>query len=194
MPASRWDWLQGRRWSAAASCREEGNDVPPYVYALMVHGVIGALDVFVNHEWLAKLPSRPACAGEERLHSAREGVFAALFASLAWCEWHGGFVWWIVALFLAEMAISARDVVVEGEVRKLPKSEHLLHLFLFMNLGVMFTLTGQALIAWHALPSGLMPVDHGWASWVLSVMAFGAVTWSLRDLLAARRLARMALQ
>ena len=89
MPASRWDWLQGRRWSAAASCGAEGNDVPPYVYALMVHGVIGALDVFVNHEWLAKLPSRPACAGEERLHSAREGVFAALFASLAWCERHG---------------------------------------------------------------------------------------------------------
>ena len=57
--------------------------MPPYVYALIVHGVIGFLDVAINHEWLAKLPSRPECVSEERLHSAREFLFAALFASLA---------------------------------------------------------------------------------------------------------------
>lgn len=168
--------------------------MPPYVYALIAHGVIGGLDVFINHEWLARLPSRPECAGEERLHSAREFAFAALFASLAWFEWHGGFVWWIVALFLTETAISARDVVVEGGVRALPRSEHVLHLFLFMNLGVMFTLTGQALLDWHALPSRLAPVDHGWASWVLSVIAVGAFAWGVRDLLASLRLARLAPQ
>lgn len=131
--------------------------MPLYVYALLAHGVIGAL-----------------CA------------------SLAWFEWHGGFVWWIVALFLAETAISARDVVVEGEVGELPKSGHLLHLFLFMNLGVMFTLTGQALFAWHALPSRLAPVDHGWASCLLTAMALGALGWALRDGLAATRLERAA--
>ena len=121
--------------------------MPPYVYPLMAHGIIGLLDVVINHEWLSKLPSRRECLAEERLHSTREFLFAALGASLAWTEWHGAFVWWIVALLGAELLVSARDVVVEGEVRLLPPSERFLHLFLFMNLGVMYTLTGQALLA-----------------------------------------------
>jgi len=166
--------------------------VPPYVYALIAHGIIGFLDVAVNHEWLSKLPSRHECVLEERLHSAREFLFAALFASLAWSEWHGALVWWIVALFAAELLVSARDVVVEGDVRTLPASERFLHLFLFMNLGIMYTLTGQALVQWHALPTGLAQVDHGWASWVLSAMALGALGWAVRDGLAALRLGRKA--
>jgi len=166
--------------------------VPPYVLTLIAHGVIGFLDVVINHEWLSKLPSRRECVAEERLHSAREFLFAALFASLAWAEWHGAFVWWIVALFAGELLVSARDVVLEGDVRQLPASERFLHLFLFMNLGIMYTLTGQALLVWHALPTGLAPVDHGWASWVLTAMALGALGWALRDGLAALRLGRKA--
>ena len=92
--------------------------MPPYVYALIAHGVIGFLDVVINHEWLSKLPARPECVAEERLHSVREFLFVALFASLAWYERHGAAVWWIVALFGAELLVSARDVV-EGEVRAL---------------------------------------------------------------------------
>jgi len=162
--------------------------VPLYVYALIAHGVLGFLDVVINHEWLSKLPSRPECVAEERLHSAREFLFAALFASLAWFEWHGTFVWWIAALFAGELLVSACDVVVEGDVRALPASERFLHLFLFMNLGIMVTLTGQALVGWHALPTGLAPVSHGWGSWVLTAMALGALGWALRDGLAAVRL------
>lgn len=161
---------------------------PHYIYALMAHGIIGFLDVVINHEWLSKLPSRPECVAEERLHSARELLFAALFASLAWAEWHGAFVWWIVALFAGELLVSARDVVVEGDVRRLPASERFLHLFLFMNLGIMYTLTGQALLGWHTLPTGLAPADHGWASWLLSAMALGAFAWGVRDARASARL------
>jgi hypothetical protein len=81
---------------------------------------------------------------------------------------------------------------VEGEVRQLPASERFLHLFLFMNLGIMYTLTGQALLAWQALPTGLAPVDHGWASWLLSAMALGACAWGVRDARASVRLASAA--
>ena len=165
--------------------------MPPYVYALIAHGVLGGIDVFLNHEWLARLPARPGCASEERLHSARELVFALLFLSLAWCEWHGGLAWWIVALFAAELLVSARDVVLEGDTRILPVTERVLHLFLFMNLGVVYTLTGQALLAWSALPDGLQPVHHGWASWGLSALALGALAWAVRDGIAAMRLARI---
>lgn len=166
--------------------------MPPYVYALILHGVIGFLDVVINHEWLARLPSRRECALEEGLHSAREFLFAALFASLAWAEWHGSWAWWIVALFAAELLVSARDVVAEGELRALPPSEHLLHLFLFVNLGVLMSLAGQALLGWHALPAAVAPVDHGWASWVLTAMALGALGWALRDGIAALRLRQAA--
>lgn len=57
--------------------------MPPYVYPLMAHGIIGLLDVVINHEWLSKLPSRRECLAEERLHSTREFLFVALGA-LAW--------------------------------------------------------------------------------------------------------------
>lgn len=164
--------------------------MPPYVYALIAHGVLGGIDVVLNHEWLAKLPSRPECAEEERLHCAREALFALLFASLAWFEWHGALVWWIVLLFAGEVLVSARDLVVEGETRVLPVPERVLHLFLFINLGVMFSLTGQALAGWHDAPAALAPVYHGWASWVLSALALGALGWAIRDGLAGVRLAR----
>jgi hypothetical protein len=164
--------------------------VPPYVYALIAHGIIGGIDVLLNHEWLARLPSRPECAQEERLHCAREALFALLFASLAWFEWHGALVWWIVLLFAGEVLVSARDLVVEGDTRVLPVPERVLHLLLFINLGVMLTLTGQALASWRGLPFALVPVHHGWASWVLSVMALGALGWAIRDGAAGARLGR----
>lgn len=120
--------------------------MPPFVYVLMLHGVLGFIDIVVNHELLAKLPGRGDSAPEETLHAAREGIFACLFASLAWFEWHGALAWWIAALLLAEVLVSSRDVVVEGDIRVLPASERLLHLFLFINLGIVIALVGHALL------------------------------------------------
>lgn len=162
----------------------------PFVWFLLLHGVLGGIDVILNHELLARLPRRPNAAPEERLHSAREVIFAAIFFSLAWYEWHGALVWWIVALFLAEVLVSARDVVVEGDTRVLPVPERVLHVFLFINLGVVMTLVGVALLSWHALPTALVRVDYGWMSWVLSLMALLSLGWAVRDGLAARRLSR----
>lgn len=163
-----------------------------FLYALLLHGVLGAIDVFLNHELLAKLPARRAAAEEEGLHAARECIFACLFASIAWFAWHGALVWWIAALLLGEVLVSMRDVVVEAEQRLLPVSERVLHLFLFMNLGALVVLGAFTLHAWHAGETMLIRVDHGWASWVLSAMAAGALAWSVRDGVAALRLARAA--
>lgn len=76
--------------------------MPLYVWELMLQGVLGGIDVILNHELLARLPRRADTGEEELLHSGREFVFAALFLSLAWYEWQGMLAWWIVALFLAE--------------------------------------------------------------------------------------------
>ena len=86
--------------------------------------------------------------------------------------------------------MSARDVVVEGNTRVLPRAERLLHLCLFMNLGALIVLIGQLLPGWHALPAAVTAVEHGWASWVLSVMAAGSLVWAVRDAVSAAHLAQ----
>jgi hypothetical protein len=164
--------------------------VAPYLDALMLHGVIGGLDVVVNHEWLARLPHRPEARAENRLHSARETIFGTLFVLLAGCEWHGTAVWCIAALLAAEVLVSAGDVIVEGNTRVLPTAERVLHLLLFVNLGSVIVLVGQALLAWSTLPTGVVTVHHGWASWVLGAMAAASYLWAVRDARSARRLAR----
>ena len=153
----------------------------PFVYVLLVHGVLGGVDVILNHELLARLPQKENAGPEEKLHCAREVIFAAIFLSLAWFEWHGQAVWWIIALFVGELLVSARDVVIEGDTRVLPVPERVLHLFLFVNLGVMMTLVGYALWGWYGEPTAVVGVDYGWASWVLSAMAALAFGWAVRD-------------
>ena len=158
-----------------------------FLYALLLHGVLGFIDIVLNHELLAKLPARRDAAEEEGLHAARECIFACLFVSIAWFAWHGALVWWVAALLLAEVLVSARDVVVEGEIRVLPASERVLHLLLFMNLGVLVVLGAFMLGEWRVGAAVVIPVDHGWASRVLTAMAAGAFMWAVRDGLAAWR-------
>ena len=165
---------------------------PPFVYALVLHGLIGGLDVILNHELLARLPAQPWAGPEERMHSAREWIFFAIFASLAWFEWHGAAAWWIALLFLAEVLVSARDVVIEGDTRVLPKPERVLHLFLFMNLGALVVLVGQASLGWHALPTAVVRTDYGWVSWVLSARAVLTLGGAVRDGISALKRTRGA--
>lgn len=161
--------------------------MPPFVYALMLHGVLGGIDIILNHELLARLPARAGAAPEERLHALRELIFAAAFMSLAWFEWRGQLVWWIAALFAAELLVSLRDVVVEGKIRELPASERVLHLLLFVNLGVVMTLVAHRLGWWYPGPAALVRADYGWASWVLTAFAIGSLAWAVRDGISALR-------
>ncbi|MES2319929.1 MAG: hypothetical protein V4631_20810 [Pseudomonadota bacterium] len=153
----------------------------PYLLALLVHGVIGGADVVLNHELIAKIPSRPNAGPEQWLHSARELVFGIIFLALAWYQWHGVAALAIGALLLAELVISTVDTVIEVDTRVLPVSERILHVFLFVNMGVVVTLVGQALLAWTRLPTGLVAAGHGAPAWVLSVLALVALGWSVRD-------------
>jgi hypothetical protein len=161
--------------------------MPLFVYVLLLHGVLGFLDIVVNHELLAKLPKRGDAAPEQALHAARELIFAFLFACLAWYEWHGALVWWIAALLLAEVIVSAYDVIVEGDTRVLPAPERVLHLLLFINLGMVITLVAYALAWWHGGETGVVRVDYGWASWVLTLMSALSLVWAVRDGVAAGR-------
>ena len=166
----------------------------PFLLALIAHGLIGGADVIFNHEMIARIPAQANTGAEEILHSARELIFATLFSGLAWFEWHGLAAVFIAALLLTEVLISTVDTVLELDTRVLPVTERIAHVFLFVNMGIVVTLVGQALLAWGRLPSGIAPVDHGAASWMLSVLAVLALGWSVRDGLNALRRARPAIK
>jgi hypothetical protein len=165
--------------------------MPSFIYALLAHGVLGAVDIVLNHELLARLPSTPGAAREQQLHCAREVLFAAIFAGLAWRQWQGPLAWCIAALLIGEVVVSSWDALVEGATRVLPPTERVLHVLLFVNLGILISLLGQALAGWHRLPAQLAAIDYGWASWVLSAMSAGALGWAVRDGASGVRLARL---
>lgn len=166
--------------------------MPPFVYALLVHGMLGAVDIVLNHELIARLPEQASAAREQQLHCTRELLFAAIFAALAWRQWHGQLVWCIAALFIMELLVSTCDAVVEGATRVLPATEQVLHVLLLVNLGVVMTLLGQTLANWHQLPTQLSTNDYGWASWILGAISVGSLCWAVRDGVSGIRLARSA--
>lgn len=163
---------------------------PPFLIALLAHGVIGGSDVILNHEVIARLPARRSAVAELRLHSGRELAFALIFFALAWFEWHGVFAWAIVALFLAELCISTIDSVVECDARVLPVTERVMHVMLFVNFGIVLALLAPVLADWMQSPDGLVAVNYGWASWMLSAMSLLSLGWSLRDASSGMRAAR----
>ncbi len=159
----------------------------PFIVALIAHGLIGGADVIVNHELIARIPARPNSGPEQRLHSARELIFALLFFGLAWFAWHGAAALVIAALLAAELTVTTIDAVIELDTRVLPVTERVAHVLLLVNFGIVIALLGQALLAWGKLPTGLAAADHGALSWVLTVLAALALGWSIRDALSVVR-------
>jgi len=155
---------------------------------LVLQGVMGALDTIVNHELLEALPRRREARGELALHSGREAVYAALFLGLGWFAWQGALAFVIGGLLAAEVAITVNDELVENRIRVLPQNERALHVFLTLNFGALVALLAPVLVAWGANPTELAPAYHGWMSWALAALGLASAGWSLRDLVASRRL------
>ena len=155
---------------------------------LVLQGVMGAIDTIVNHELLEALPRRAEARSELALHAGREAVYAALFLGLGWFAWQGALAFVIGALLVAEVAITVNDELVENRIRVLPQNERALHVFLTLNFGALVALLAPVLVAWGANPTELAPAYHGWMSWALAALGLASAGWSLRDLVASRRL------
>ena len=156
---------------------------------LVLQGLIGGLDTLVNHEWIEKLPRRAAARREIGLHAVREATYGALFLALGWYAWQGAFALVIGALLLLEVAVTATDELVENHTRVLPQNERVLHVFLTLNYGLIIALLVPTLLEWSALRTAIVPDRHGAASWILAALGATALAWSVRDLVAWRRLA-----
>jgi hypothetical protein len=157
-------------------------------WLLLAQGVMGGIDTLLNHELIARLPQRPDARTEIGLHVVREAIWAFLFLGLAWFAWRGAFALVIVAVVVAEIAITAWDEWVENRTRVLPQNERVLHVFLTLNLGLIVAYLVPLLLLWGSEPTSLGFGGIGAMSWALTLLALAAGAWSLRDFLAWRRL------
>ena len=161
-------------------------------WVLVAQAIVGGFDTLFNHELLERLPYRPEAHVEIGLHATREAIYATLFGALAWLAFEGATVSIIAALVAGEIVVTARDELVENRLRVLPQNERVVHVFLTLNLGFIAALLVPVLLEWGARPTALVPHAHGVASWLLSAFALAALTWSIRDAVAWRRLRRLA--
>jgi hypothetical protein len=160
-------------------------------FLLLAQGVMGGVDTLLNHEMIERLPYRVQARREIGLHSIREALYGTLFCGLAWQQWHGALALAIAGLLAAEVLVTASDEFVENRTRVLPNNERVLHVFLTLNLGLIIALMAPTLWDWASRPTGWAASDKGWISWALAALGTAAGAWSLRDLIAWRRL-RMA--
>ncbi len=157
-------------------------------WLLLLQAAMGGFDTLVNHEWRARLPARPDARGELRLHAMRSCCYALIFASIGLARWDGAWALWPLALSLAELAITARDTVVEYRVRHIDALERLVHLALLLNAGAYTLLLAIAVLAeWGRVARvALQPADV--LGTLLVVCAAGALASGLRDAVASARL------
>ena len=156
---------------------------------LVLHAALGAVDTFVSHEWREHLPDRPGARVELALHSLRSLLFVVIFLGLAWCEWHGAFGCVIVAVVLAEYAVTIADSIVEDRTRRLSAFERTNHMLLALNTGLYTALLVlQVGTDWRHAPTALVSAHRPLvlvATLTLAGVAVGA--WAVRDGLASFR-------
>jgi hypothetical protein len=166
------------------------------LWLLGIQGVIGAFDTLYYHEWRARLPARgKRAASELKLHAARDFFYAVLFATLPWIAWQGIWVLVLAGVFVAEIALTLTDFVVEIAVRKqlgdVYAGERVTHAVMGILYGAMIANLIPVLGRWWALPTALVVEWAGipdFLRWGLLVMAAGVFLSGLRDLYAALEL------
>jgi uncharacterized protein len=152
---------------------------------------MGAFDTFYHHEMTERLAWRPSQRQELRLHGVRNILYALLFLTLGYVEVHGVFAIAVIVVLVAEVVITLMDFVEEDLSRKLPASERINHTLLALNYGAILILLLPVLIEWAGRSSGIILVSYGYWSWLAAASAAGVILFGMRDLAAAKRLARL---
>jgi uncharacterized protein len=155
---------------------------------LIAQGALGALDTVIYHELHARLPSTFIARRELRLHASRDFAYAAIFGGLAWFEPHGGLAWGLAAILLFEIIITLWDFIEEDLTRKLPGGERVMHTIMAILYGAFLANLLPELWRWCAEPTGLVAVDYGITSWIMTLFAVGVFLSGVRDLAASFRL------
>lgn len=152
------------------------------LYILIFQGILGGFDVMWNHEIQEKLPSTSSAALEQKIHGVRELLYAVIFLGLAWYSWNGLWAWVMTVILIIEILLTAWDFVTEDKTRKLSPTERITHLVLSMGGGAYVALLIPFLWQWSNESSGLLSINYGYLSIILSVLGFGVFSWGIRDL------------
>jgi uncharacterized protein (TIGR01777 family) len=152
---------------------------------------MGAFDIIYHHELTERLAWRRSQRHELALHGVRDGLYAVLFVVLGWSEVHGIWAMLLIAVLIAEIAITLMDFVEEDVTRKLPASERITHTLLALNYGAIVVLVLPILVGWAALPTAIVPAWYGAATVVASLASVCIVFTGVRDFLASRRMQRL---
>ena len=159
---------------------------------LIVQVCLGAFDTLYHHEFTERLPWRTSQKDELRLHGTRNLIYAVFFVAISFIELTGLFAWLLGAAIGLELLVTLQDFVEEDQTRKLPASERVTHTLMAFNFGAIVALMAPMLSGWARQPTGIdLAIDGYWSA----IMAFASVAvalFGIRDLLAARRLTRMA--
>lgn len=155
---------------------------------LSVQAVMGAFDNLWHHELQAQLPQRLSARRELGLHTLREAIYGIVFIGLAWWQWQGAFAVLLAGLLGVEVVVTLADFLEEDRSRTLPPFERVLHTLLTISYGLFLAVMLPLLWAWAQAPTRLQPVSHGAWSPLLTLYGVGVLAWSLRNLIAWRRL------
>jgi hypothetical protein len=166
------------------------------LWLLAIQGAIGAFDTLYYHEWRARLPARPEITAPElRLHAARDFLYAAIFGTLPWLAWEGVWAAALVAILVAEIALTMADFVIEIDVRRslgdVYAGERVTHAVMGILYGAAIAMLVPALVDWWQQPTALRLAPTAVPEtlrWLLAVMAVGVFLSGARDLYAAGRL------
>lgn len=153
--------------------------------------IMGGLDTIGHHEITERLAWRRSQRTELRLHALRNLFYGGVLAGLATVRPGGWLALALIAVLVAEFAITLKDFAEEDATRKLPVTERLLHTVLTANYGAILVLLIPVLISWSANPAGLTPVWHGWWSALCLAGAAATTVLAVRDWLASDRFARL---
>jgi len=161
-------------------------------FLISIQIAMGAFDTFYHHEMTERLAWRPSQRHELRLHGVRNILYAALFLTLGWLEVHGILAIVVIMVLIAEVVITLMDFVEEDLSRKLPASERVNHTLLALNYGAILVLLLPVLVDWAGRPTSINPVSYRYWSILAAASALGVVLFGIRDLAAAKRLARLS--
>jgi hypothetical protein len=157
---------------------------------LSVQAVMGAFDNLWHHELQAKLPQRLSARRELALHAVREAIYGVVFIGLAWWQWQGVLAVLLAGLLGIEVVVTLADFLEEDRSRSLPPFERVLHTLLTISYGLFLAVFAPVLWGWAQQPTRLLPADNGGWAPLLTLYGVGVLAWSLRNLIAVRRLAQ----
>jgi hypothetical protein len=159
------------------------------IYIAIAQALLGAFDTLYYHEYQQQLPRSQKARRELRLHALRDFAYAIIFITFGWLEWRGWFGVLFALILVAEIIITITDFIEEDKTRKLPGGERAMHTFMAIVYGGLLSYLLPIVFSWWSNDtSGIVLVNYGILSWIMTVFAIAVFGSGIRDWIASNKL------